>query len=90
MLTWVTAYWVTNTIGTSFSPYFEPRAPLGYVDVPTVVSLFPADIALAPREYGERFYDLRAYERHPDGGHFAAWERPEAYADGVRAAIALG
>jgi hypothetical protein len=27
ILTWVTAYWLTNTIGTSFSPYVEPAKP---------------------------------------------------------------
>ncbi len=90
LLTWVTAYWVTNTIGTSFSPYFEPHDPLGTIDVPTALTLFPGDIATAPRSYAERFYDLRAYELRPDGGHFAAWERPEAYVAGVRAALALG
>ncbi len=89
VLTWVTAYWVTNTIGSSFSPYFEPRAPLGRIDVPTVVTLFPADITTAPREYAERFYDLRSYAVQPDGGHFGAWERPEAYVSGVHTALEL-
>ena len=89
ILTWATAYWVTGTIGTSFSTYVEPRAPLGRIAVPTVVTLFPADLTLAPREWAERFYDLRAYEVNPDGGHFTAWERPEAYVAGVRATVDL-
>ena len=63
--------------------------PLGRIDVPTVVTLFPADLTLAPREWAERFYDLRAYGVNPDGGHFTAWERPEAYVAGVKAAVDL-
>jgi len=27
---------------------------------------------------------------HRAGGHFAAWEQPEAYADDVRRAVKLG
>ena len=33
LLTWVTAYWVTGTIGTSFTPYVEPRGPVEPVEV---------------------------------------------------------
>ncbi len=90
LLTWITAYWVTGTIGTSFSPYYEERDPVGRVEVPTAVTLFPADLVLAPRAYAERWFDLRVWDVQPDGGHFAAWERPEAFAAGVRAAVGLG
>jgi hypothetical protein len=24
------------------------------------------------------------YQRHPKGGHFAAWEQPQAWTEGVR------
>ena len=89
VLTWATAYWVTNTIGTSFTPYFEAAEPFADVTVPTAVTLFPADIATAPRELAERVFDVRHYEVLPDGGHFAAWERPEAYVAGVRSALSL-
>ena len=89
ILTWVTAYWVTGTIGTALSTYMRTWAPPSRIDVPTVVTLFPADLTLAPREWAERFYDLRAYGVNPDGGHFTAWERPRAYVAGVKTAIAL-
>jgi pimeloyl-ACP methyl ester carboxylesterase len=90
LLTWITAYWVTGTIGTSFSPYFEPREPVGRLDVPTAVTLFPHDLVLAPRSVAERFFDLRFWDERPDGGHFGAWERPDAFVTGVRAAVAAG
>lgn len=89
ILTWVTAYWVTGTIGTALSTYVGTWVPPGRIDVPTVVTLFPADLTLAPREWAERFYDLRAYGVNPDGGHFTAWERPEAYVAGLKAAVDL-
>jgi hypothetical protein len=28
--------------------------------------------------------------KHPAGGHFAAWEQPEAYAGDLRRAVELG
>jgi pimeloyl-ACP methyl ester carboxylesterase len=90
LLTWVTAYWVTGTIGSSFLPYVEDAPPIqGKVDVPTVVTIFPGDLVPAPREFGERFFDIRAWDEEPAGGHFAAWERPEAFVAGLRKAVAL-
>ena len=89
LLTWVTAYWVTGTIGTSFSPYVEPREPVGRLTVPTAINLFPHDLVLAPRSVAERYFDLRVFTEEPAGGHFAAWEQPEAFADGVRNAVSL-
>lgn len=89
LLTWVTAYWVTDTIGTSFSAYVEPRDPVEPLDVPTAVTLFPLDLAWPPRVLGERFFDIRVWDEKPGGGHFGAWERPEDFVDGVRAAVGL-
>jgi len=90
ILTWVTAYWVTGTIGTSFSPYVEQRAPVGKVSAPTTVTIFPKDLVPAPRQFAERFFDIRQWDEQPSGGHFGAWERPGAFVEGVRAAVAAG
>jgi len=89
VLTWVTAYWVSGTIGTSFSAYVEPRDPVESVLVPTAVTMFPGDLVPAPRAFAERFFDVRVWDEQPDGGHFGAWERPSAFAAGLRAAVAL-
>ena len=48
LLTQASLYWFTNTISTSFRPYYEygrgvPRG-LPPVSVPTAVALFPADL----------------------------------------------
>lgn len=90
-LTWVTAYWVTGTIGTSFAPY-ATAGPRNWprVEVPTVVTLFAGDLVNAPRQFAERFFDVVQWREFERGGHFAAWERPTEYLAGLRAAIAAG
>ncbi|GAA3268850.1 hypothetical protein GCM10020218_008630 [Dactylosporangium vinaceum] len=89
-LTWVTAYWVTGTIGTSFATYTEPVAIPDRIETPTVLSAFPHDIKPVPRSYAEAFLNVCDYVEHRAGGHFAAWEQPQTYADDVRRAVKLG
>ncbi|MBR7829690.1 epoxide hydrolase [Actinospica sp. MGRD01-02] len=89
LLTWVTAYWVTGTIGTSFTTYTEPATLPGHIDTPTLLSIFPRDTKPEPRTYAEAFLNIREYVEHPAGGHFAAWEQPEAYADDIHRAVKL-
>ncbi|MEP6648763.1 MAG: epoxide hydrolase [Lapillicoccus sp.] len=89
LLTWVTLYWVSGAIGTSFAPYSERGEPAGQPAVPTGVTMFPHDLVPAPREFAERVFDVRDWRLEPEGGHFGAWERPEAYAAGLRRAVAL-
>ncbi|MFB7597403.1 alpha/beta fold hydrolase [Streptomyces sp. NPDC056160] len=90
LLTWVSAYWVTGTIGTSFATYAEPVSLPHRIDTPTVFSVFPRDTKPEPRSYAEAFLNVRDYVEHGAGGHFAAWEQPGAYADDVRRAVKLG
>jgi pimeloyl-ACP methyl ester carboxylesterase len=89
ILTWVHAYWTTGAIATSFATYVEPPALAPYLGTPTVLSVFADDFLPAPRSYAETFLNIREYVEHPVGGHFAAWEQPEAYAADVRRAIEL-
>jgi pimeloyl-ACP methyl ester carboxylesterase len=89
ILTWIAAYWTTGTIATSFATYVEPPTLAPYLGTPTVLSVFADDFLPAPRSYAEEFVDIREYVEYPVGGHFAAWEQPEAYAADVRRAIAL-
>jgi pimeloyl-ACP methyl ester carboxylesterase len=80
VLTQVSLYWFTNTIATSFRPYWEfaqgVLPPLGRVRVPTTVALFPADLTHPPRSWAERTYDVQRWTPMPRGGHFAALEEP--------------
>jgi pimeloyl-ACP methyl ester carboxylesterase len=91
LLTWLTLYWVTGSIGTSFGPYAERNpAQRGRLQVPTVVSQFPRDLLPAPRSFAERVFDVRVWDdEHTGGGHFAAWERPEEFSRGLRTAVLL-
>ena len=91
LLTWVMAYWTSGAIGTSFTPYAERSRSgrAGRLGTPTAFTLFPHDLVNAPRSWAERFYDVRSWRELDAGGHFAAWERPEQYVEGVRAALAL-
>ncbi|MDQ6658913.1 MAG: epoxide hydrolase [Actinomycetota bacterium] len=88
VLNWITAYWVTGTIGTSFAPYADREPPPGAIDVPTAFTLFPADIVNAPREFTARFVNVQSWVEASGGGHFDAWERPADYVAGIRAALA--
>ncbi|WP_433723050.1 epoxide hydrolase family protein [Nocardia sp. CA-129566] len=90
LLTWVTAYWVTGTIGTSFATYVEPVTLPDRIDTPTVLSVFPRDIKPEPRSFAETFLNICDYVEHHAGGHFAAWEQPEAYTGDIRRAVELG
>ena len=83
-------YWMSGTIGSSIRYYFDAtrlRPPLrhdDYVDRPTGVAIWPADLAHPPRELAERLYDVRHYTEFARGGHFPAWEAPKAYAEDLR------
>ena len=84
LLTQASLYWFTNTIGTSFRPYYEygrgvSRA-LSRVEVPTAVAVFPADLSQPPRSWAERTHNVVRYTHMPRGGHFAPIEEPELLA----------
>jgi len=89
LLTNIAIYWFTGTITSSMRIYYENRntpaaKPVEYIDVPTGVAIFPAEIYLAPRAWAEAAYDLRHWTVMPSGGHFAALERPELYLNDLR------
>lgn len=89
-LTWITAYWVSSCIGTSFAPYAlssPKRWPR--IETPTVFTVFAKDLVNAPRQFADRFFAVADWRELPEGGHFAAWERPDDYLWGVRRAVEL-
>lgn len=78
ILTRASLYWFTNSISTSFRPYYEHAhgmtTPLKKVMVPTAVAVFPKDLTQPPRSWAERTYHVTRYNVMPRGGHFAAHE----------------
>jgi len=90
LLTWISAYWVSGAIGTSFTPYAEGGSkPRRRIEIPTAFTVFPKDLVNAPREFADRFFDVRSWSEEAAGGHFAAWEQPARYVAGVRTAVDL-
>ena len=91
MLTDVTIYWLTGTIGSSMRMYRANEAipeteRSRTIEVPTGYTLFPADIEPpAPDAWLERTTTDLAYVSRPTrAGHFAPIEDPELYARELR------
>lgn len=60
-------------------------SPSARVEVPTGFAIFPKDIALTPREFAERFFNVQHFTEMPRGGHFAALEESELLTQDLRA-----
>lgn len=88
LLTQASLYWFTNSISTSFRPYWEFAAGLTTrvvrVDVPTAVAVFPRDLTRPPRAWAERTYNVVRYAELQRGGHFAPHEEPDLLATDLR------
>ena len=89
LLTNVMLYWVTQTITSSTRLYWERQHSRTdqsqYVAVPTGVARYPKEILRFPRPWVERRYNVTYWADMPRGGHFAAMEQPQLFADDVRA-----
>jgi microsomal epoxide hydrolase len=89
LLTNITLYWATQTIGSSMYSYFsEARqpslTPKDYVQRPVALALFPKDGGpMPPRGFAQRTLNVTRYTEMPRGGHFAALEEPALFAADV-------
>jgi pimeloyl-ACP methyl ester carboxylesterase len=87
----ITLYWLTNTGVSASRLYWEYKG--GFfnakgVSIPVAVSVFPGEQYEAPSSWAEKAYPNLIYFNEVDkGGHFAAWEQPELFADEIRAAF---
>jgi pimeloyl-ACP methyl ester carboxylesterase len=87
----ITLYWLTNTGVSASRLYWEYKG--GFfnakgVSIPVAVSVFPGEQYEAPRSWTERAYPkLIYYNKLAKGGHFAAWEQPQLFAQEIRAAF---
>ncbi|MFE9768245.1 epoxide hydrolase family protein [Streptomyces sp. NPDC005808] len=89
ILTNVTLYWLTGTIGSSMRMYHAnsviPPAQLARrLEVPSGFSLFRSDIVRPPRAWLERTTNVVRVTEPARGGHFAPFEEPELYAEELR------
>ena len=88
----ITLYWLTNTGVSSARLYWENKADFfnaKNISIPFAMSVFPDELYQAPRSWAEAAYpdNLIYYHRLDRGGHFAAWEQPDLFADEMRAAF---
>jgi pimeloyl-ACP methyl ester carboxylesterase len=85
----ITLYWLTNTGVSASRLYWEYKG--GFwdakgVSIPVAVSVFPGEAYQAPRSWAERAYPQLIHFNEVDrGGHFAAWEQPQLFAEELRA-----
>jgi len=91
LLTTVTIYWVTESIGSSTRLYYESfNKPWTLkqgerIDVPVAVAAFPHENTVPLREWAERSYNVKHWTDMPSGGHFAALEEPDRLVQDIRA-----
>ncbi|WP_128892497.1 epoxide hydrolase family protein [Erythrobacter sp. HKB08] len=84
-------YWLPATGASAARLYWESFAKFGgdSVKVPGGASLFPKEIIAAPESWAKRLIpELVHWNELPKGGHFAAWEQPEVFANELRSCFA--
>jgi epoxide hydrolase len=82
-------YWATNSATSSARLYWESfgkaRNLGGPVRVPVGVTAYPKEIVMPVRKWlATDFPDIRHFVTMPKGGHFAAFEQPEAFVQDLR------
>ncbi|KAF2101773.1 alpha/beta-hydrolase [Rhizodiscina lignyota] len=103
ILTWVSIYWFSAAgPGASVRTYFEaetPTPPYGipadkaffaWNNVPLGLTQFPKDVMGIPRAFTRTLGNIVFENWASDGGHFAAWERPEVLARDLRRMFGRG
>ena len=92
----ITLYWLTNTAASAARLYWETgkstsaaiKKPPPHVMLPVGYTVFPGELFQAPRHWVKSAYhDLTYFNEAEAGGHFAAWEEPELFAEEMRAAF---
>jgi pimeloyl-ACP methyl ester carboxylesterase len=91
----ITLYWLTGTGASAARSYWEEAQEtvravgqaVPPVSIPVGFTTFPGEIWRTPRSWVERAYpnvDIY-FNEVGKGGHFAAWEEPELFAEEMRA-----
>jgi pimeloyl-ACP methyl ester carboxylesterase len=92
----ITLYWVTGTAASAARLYWEfaqgataaLKHPPPHVSLPVAYTTFPGELFQAPRHWVKQAYHNLIYFNEADrGGHFAAWEEPELFAEEMRSAF---
>jgi pimeloyl-ACP methyl ester carboxylesterase len=92
----ITLYWLTGTGASTSRLYWEYgrsakaefKDPPPHVKLPVAYTVFPDELFQAPRHWvKDAYHNLTYFNEADKGGHFAAWEEPELFADEMRAAF---
>jgi len=94
ILAWVSIYWL-STAGpaasiriyyeAAHSEWLRPERLSGWIpSVKLGLAYFPRDISVVPKTWGRTLGPVVFESDYEKGGHFAAWERPDAIADDLR------
>jgi pimeloyl-ACP methyl ester carboxylesterase len=92
-----TLYWLTNSATSSARLYWEnggrgatsaAAQMTAEISLPVAITVFPEEVYRAPETWARRaFRNLIYFHEVDKGGHFAAWEQPELFAEELRAAF---
>lgn len=97
IITNIMIYWVTQTAASSVISYAEETKAMYQAmynpfkkaqkpnSVPAAISVYPRE-APVPQEWAKRFVTVKRFKKMSEGGHFAALELPEVFAEDVIAA----
>jgi pimeloyl-ACP methyl ester carboxylesterase len=94
----ITLYWLTNSAASAARIYWENGArgsiivaaaqKTSEISLPVAITVFPEDVYRAPETWARRAYkNLMYFHEVNKGGHFAAWEQPQLFAEEIRAAF---
>jgi quercetin dioxygenase-like cupin family protein/pimeloyl-ACP methyl ester carboxylesterase len=93
----ITLYWLTNTAASAARIYWETGGRsitlaaaqrTSEISLPVAITVFPGEVYQAPESWVRRAYSNLIYFREAErGGHFAAWEQPQLFAEEIRAAF---
>jgi len=91
ILTNISIFWFTQTIGSAMRFYREDRLspttfkPGERIQPPLGVTIMPKEKdVMPPRSWVERVFNVAHWTQMPHGGHFGAQEAPEALAKDIR------
>ena len=87
ILTHASAYWLTNTIGSSIRRYYEEahaQPPAEPTTAPTGVAIFAEDFQ-SVRRFAERDHaNIVSWNRYERGSHFSPQDAPDLLVDDIR------
>jgi pimeloyl-ACP methyl ester carboxylesterase len=93
----ITLYWLTNTATSAARIYWETAGQsvilaaaqkTADISLPVAITAFPGEVYRTPETWARRAYrNLIYFSEAKTGGHFAAWEQPQLFAEELRAAF---